>query len=108
MRVPEIFQDLLVGYLLGIEFNSRDLGMAGHAGADILVAGVLRMAAGKTARDRLHAGYALEFRLHAPKTAATEIRHLRLVCIHTLSEAGCNASQKQGCGQQQTSCFLVC
>ena len=56
----------------GIEFELDHFGVAGLAGADLLVAGIGDRAAGKAGNDRFDAGDALENGLGAPKTAAAE------------------------------------
>src|SRR6476646_770470 len=53
--LPEELEQLLVARLLGVEDDQDGLGVAGGAGADLLVGGVRRLAAGVADRRRVDA-----------------------------------------------------
>jgi hypothetical protein len=72
MRFPKDFQQFLVGDDRRIKCELNDFGMAGVAGANLLVTGIGRLSTGETGNDRLDAGDALENGLGAPEAAAPE------------------------------------
>src|SRR6185312_2905635 len=72
VSIPEIIQQFLVRNFLRIEFDLRDLGVAGAAGAHVVVTWVFRVPAGEAARDVHDSRHLLEFGFHAPETAAAE------------------------------------
>ena len=62
-----------------IEFNFNHFGMAGVAHADLLVGGILDLAAGVARDDRMNAAQPVEHRVRAPETTAAENRDLIIV-----------------------------
>jgi hypothetical protein len=84
MRIPKIVQQFFVGNFLRVIFDLRDFRVAGGAGADVMIGGVLRLAARETAGDVFHARDLLELRFHAPKTAAAKRGGFRVIRVHSL------------------------
>ena len=68
----EDIEDLAEGDDGGVERHLDDLGVAGRAGADLLVGGVRPDAAGVAGLDLLDAAQPLEDGLDAPETAARQ------------------------------------
>ena len=108
VRLPENFQQLVVGNLRGIKFNLRHLGMAGRLGADFLIGRIFRGAAGESARDGNDAGQPFKNGLHAPEAAAAEVGDFSFVCVHRYW-FGCAQRGKiqRACGKQNKMvCFI--
>src|SRR5260370_37578582 len=68
MRVPEIFQQLLVSDNRGVVLDLDHLGVAGIAGADRFVSRVFLGAAGVTAGNGFYSRQLLEGSLHPQET----------------------------------------
>ena len=71
---PEDLHQIFVADRFRIEDDEDDFGMAGHAGADLAVRGIRRMARGVADGGRVHAGQLPEFFLGAPETSHREHR----------------------------------
>ena len=72
MGLPEGVEDLRKGDHLGIKFDLDDLGVAGLAGTNILVSGVLGFAAGVATHDTFDSGKHLKQGFSAPEAAAAQ------------------------------------
>ena len=82
---PEGLEQLIVGDLLGVEYHQHRFGMAGTAGAHLLVGRVGGMTAGVTNRSGKDALAELpEFSLRAPEAAQPEHRLLQTLRIRRL------------------------
>src|SRR5690242_8140178 len=72
MGRPEDIEQLLVVHLLRVIGNLNDFGMAGLVGADILVGGIVRVAA-QIAHGRVDdAGYLTKGFFHSPKASSSK------------------------------------
>ena len=72
VRLEEDVEDLVIADHGRVVFHLDDLGVAGAMAADLLVGGILRVAAGVAADALDDARHALEDRLRAPEASAPE------------------------------------
>ena len=72
MNREKDFEDFAITYDFRVERHLHDFGMAGRAGADLVVSGVGDTAAGVTGDYAFDAAQVFIYRFQAPETAASQ------------------------------------
>jgi len=92
VRLPEDAEKLVEGNPSRVKNDLRDLRMAGGAFADLMIGGILSLAAGKAAGDGNDTGQAFEDGFHAPEAAAAKGGGFSFIRAH--NSEGCAFAKK--------------